>query len=169
MSISETLKYKAKVTQIDLGIKREEMGHIVQNLSTILASTYTLYVKTHGFHWNVVGPHFFSLHKLCEEHYRDLWEAVDALAERIRALGHLAPISSACYQKFSRIEEEKEIREAGDMIKQLIIDHELISSLLKEGFVITDKARDFATADLYVQRLHFHDKAAWMLRATLGQ
>lgn len=168
MSIPETLKYKAKVSQVDSGIKKGEISHVVQNLSTILGSTYILYMKTQSFHWNVVGPNFYSLHKLSEEHYENLGEAVDTLAERIRALGHLAPINYDWYKKFSHIEEEKDYKDAGEMVKQLMVDHEKLSNLLKEGVMKAESANDHATADLYIQRMHFHDKAVWMLHAILG-
>jgi starvation-inducible DNA-binding protein len=168
VSGSETLKHKPKITQVDLGIKKEEIGHVVQGLSAVLASTYLLYMKTQGFHWNVVGPLFFPLHKLTEELYGNLAEAIDTLAERIRALGHIAPTNYAWYQKLSHIEEASENLEAGEMVKQLMVDHELMARLLKDGFDTAEKAKDHATADLFIQRLHFHEKAAWMLRATLG-
>lgn len=168
MSGFEDLKHKVKIANLDLGIKKEEVGHIVQSLSAVLASTYILYMKTQGFHWNVVGPFFYSLHKLSEEHYQDMAEGIDTLAERIRALGHIAPANYSLYQKFSVIEEKSDIKDTKTMLENLAYDHETISRLLKTTFDQAEKAYDHATADLFVQRLHFHDKAAWMLRATLG-
>ena len=167
MSGLESFKYKTKVSQLDLGVKKEELGHIVQSLSTVQASTYILYMKTQGFHWNVVGPHFYSLHHLSEEHYQEMAEAIDTLAERIRALGHIAPSSYAQYTKFTRIEEFIENQDVKAMLEILASDHEAMSRLLKEGFDLAENAHDHATSDIFVQRINFHDKAAWMLRATL--
>lgn len=168
MSGQDCLNNKAKISQIDLGIKKEEISHIVQMLSKILASTYVLYMKTQGFHWNAVGPNFYSLHKLSQEHYEDMAESIDTLAERIRALGHVAPARYSWYEKLSIIREEQEEKDAKDLLQNLVLDHEAISRLLKDGFVLAEKAYDHATADLFVQRMHAHEKAAWMLRAVLG-
>lgn len=168
MNELDTLNHKTKSSQADLGIKKEEVGHIVQSLSTVLASTYILYVKTQGFHWNLIGPHFYSLHKLSEMHYEELADAIDTLAERIRALGHIAPANLSWYKKLSHIEENEDTQTAMESLKQLLVDHELMSRLLKDGVEIAEKAKDHATADLYVQRIHFHEKAAWMIRATLA-
>lgn len=168
MGNHDCLNNKPKIMQTDLGIKKEEISHIVQNLSTVLASTYVLYMKTQGFHWNAVGPNFFSLHKLSEEHYEDMAEAIDTLAERIRALGHLAPASFSWYEKLSVIKEEPEEKDSKERIQDLVNDHEAVSRLLKEGFSMAESAHDHATADLFVERMHAHEKAAWMLRSVLG-
>lgn len=169
MSGNDCLNNKPKIVQTDLGIKKDEITHIVQKLSTVLASTYVLYMKTQGFHWNAVGPNFYALHKLSEEHYEDMAEAIDTLAERIRALGHVAPASFSWYEKLSIIHEDPEAKDSKQCIQDLINDHESISRLLKEGFNLAEKAHDHATADLFVQRMHAHEKAAWMLRSVLGR
>jgi starvation-inducible DNA-binding protein len=169
LSDIDSLNYKPKVSQTDLGIKKDEMSHIVQSLSTVLASTYILYVKTQGFHWNVVGPHFYSLHKLSEELYEELAEAVDTLAERIRALGYTAPASFSWFEKLSIIKEEPEAKDGRSRLQDLLADHEAISRLLKDGFDVAEQARDHGTADLYVGRMRAHEKAAWMLRSVLGE
>jgi starvation-inducible DNA-binding protein len=163
-----SLNNKPKITQVELGIKKEEISHIVQSLSTILASTYVLYMKTQGFHWNVVGPNFYSLHKLSEEHYQEMAEAIDTLAERIRALGHIAPASYSWYEKLSIIKDVPEVKDGKSQLQDLVADHEAMSSLLKDGFDLAEKARDHGTADLFVGRMRAHEKAAWMLRAVLG-
>lgn len=159
--------HKAKIEQVDLGIKKDEISHIVQSLSTVLASTYMLSLKTQGFHWNVVGPEFYSLHKMSEAQYEDLSEAVDEIAERIRALGHVAPASFAWYQKLSIVQDGVELKDGKSHLQDLMADHEAISRLLKEGFAMAEAAHDHGTADIFVGRMQAHDKAAWMLRATL--
>lgn len=169
MSEQNCLNHKPKIAQTDLGIKKEEISHIVQSISTILASTYVLYMKTQGFHWNVVGPNFYSLHKLSEGHYEDMAEAIDTLAERIRALGHIAPASYSWYEKLSIIKEEPEAKDGKTRLQDLVADHESLSRLLKDGFDIAEKARDHGTADLFVGRMRAHEKAAWMLRSVLGE
>lgn len=168
MNGPDSLNHKAKVSQVDLGIKKDQISHIAQHLSCVLASTYMLYTKTQGFHWNVTGPHFFSLHKLSEEHYNDMADAIDTLAERIRSLGHVAPASYSWYAKLSRIAEKEDAGTTLDQLNDLLSDHETMSVLLKEGFEMAEGAGDHATADLFVQRMHEHEKAAWMLRATLS-
>jgi starvation-inducible DNA-binding protein len=164
----DSLNHTAKVVQTDLGIKKEELNHVVQSLQTLQASTYVLYMKTQGFHWNVVGPNFYSLHKLSEEHYEDMAEAIDTIAERIRAMGHIAPSAYSWYEKLSIIEEEPEIKDVKSCLMSLVTDHESISKMLKDSFDQAEKARDHGTGDLYVERMRAHEKAAWMLRSVLG-
>ena len=162
------LDKKAKTLIVDTGIRKEELGHLAQALSVFLASSYTLYTKTQGFHWNVVGPHFYSLHKLTEELYQDLAEAVDEIAERIRALGYPAPYSLAQYQKLSHIDEETELLNAEDMVRHLVSDNEALSRQCKEAIELAEKARDQGTADMCTQRMLEHEKAAWMLRSIIA-
>jgi starvation-inducible DNA-binding protein len=169
MSGDNHLKHKAKVEHVDLGIKKEEISHIVQSLSTVLASTHVLALKTQGFHWNVVGPNFYSLHKLSEEQYEDLADATDELAERIRALGHVAPASLSWYQKMSIVADGAELKDGKAHLQDLMGDHEAISKFLKDGFDVAEAARDHGTADLFVGRMRAHDKAAWMLRSILHE
>lgn len=159
---------QSKTSQVDLGIKREDISHIVQSLSVALASSYVLSLKTQGFHWNVTGPEFYSLHKLSEEQYDDLADAIDTIAERIRALGYPAPASFEWYAKLSVVRAEPELTDFTSRLRDLMADHEAISKFLKEGFNIAENARDHATSDLFVERMRAHEKAAWMLRSTLG-
>jgi len=126
-------------------------------------------MKTQGFHWNVVGPNFYSLHKMSEEQYEDLSDAIDSLAERIRALGHHAPSTYSWYEKLSVVKEETEMKDTKSRLQDLVADHEAISRILKEGFDVAEQARDHGTADLFVGRMRSHEKAAWMLRSVLGE
>ncbi len=164
----DCLTNKTKISQINLGIKKEEVSHVVQMLSTILSSTYVLYMKTQGFHWNVVGPNFYSLHKLSEEHYEEMAEAIDTIAERIRALGHIAPANYSWYEKLSIIKTTTELKDTKSQLIDLLSDHEALASLLKEGFDLAEQAKDHATGDLFVERMRSHEKTAWMLRSVLG-
>lgn len=168
MSNHDCLNNAPKISQIDIGIKKDEVSHIVQSLSTAQASTYVLYMKTQGFHWNVVGPNFYSLHKLSEEHYQDLAEAIDVIAERIRALGHIAPSSYSWYEKLSIVKEEADPKDGRARLQDLVADHEAIAKFLKDAFDTAEKARDHASGDLFVERMRAHEKAAWMLRAVLA-
>ena len=159
----------SKASQLDLGIKREDLGHIVQSLSVALASTYMLYIKTQGFHWNVTGPDFYSLHKLSEGQYEDLSDAIDTIAERIRALVYPAPASLSWFEKLSIVGPEPEQHDFKSRIRDLMADHEAISKFLKDGFAMAENAHDHGTGDLFVERMRAHEKAAWMLRATLAE
>jgi starvation-inducible DNA-binding protein len=155
--------------QIDIGIKGKDREKIVAGLSRVLADTYTLYLKTHNFHWNVEGPMFNTLHLMFETQYNELALAVDAIAERIRALGHPAPGSYAAYSKLSSIKEETAVPKAEDMIKQLVEGQEAVARTARAVFPAADKAGDEPTADLLTQRLQIHEKTAWMLRALLSK
>lgn len=167
MSETENHNNKSKNSQIDVGIKKEDLSHIVQSLSRVLSSTYLLYMKTQGFHWNVVGPEFYSLHKMSEGQYEDLAEAVDTLAERIRALGHQAPASYSWFEKLSVVKEDFQQKDTKSRIQELVADHEALARILKEGFDVAEGARDHGTADIFVGRMIAHEKAAWMLRSIL--
>ncbi len=167
MSSSQSLKSKARVVNLNSGIKKDGVSHIVQVLSIALSSTYILYLKTQAFHWNVVGPNFYSLHKLSEQQYQQLGGAVDELAERIRALGHPTPASFAQFKKLSHINEFSELYTAEEMIQQLVSDHETASSFLKEAFAVAEESYDYATCDMFAKFMTNHEKAAWMLWATL--
>ena len=168
MTATESLKHKPRSINIDNGIKKNQIGHIVQVLSISLASTYLLYLKTQGCHWNVMGPHFYSLHKLFEEQYAQLADATDEFAERIRALGHPAPASFSQFERLSRVDDGSELKTAEEMIQQLMSDHMVIASFLKEAFAIAEEANDQGSCDLLAKRMAEHEKAAWMLQATLG-
>lgn len=154
--------------KINLGIPEESRKAIAQGLSRVLADTYTLYVKTHKFHWNVTGPLFSELHKVFEDQYVQLQEAVDLLAERIRALGEFAPGSFIEFQELSSISETKGVPGATEMTGQLLKDHETIARVIRGLMPETDRAEDDATNDLLTDRIREHEKTAWMLRSMLA-
>jgi starvation-inducible DNA-binding protein len=155
--------------QIDIGISAKERKQIAEGLSHVLADTYTLYLKTHNFHWNVTGPMFNTLHLMFEGHYNELALAVDLIAERIRALGFPAPGSYKAYAKLSSIEEAEGVPAAEEMIAQLVKGHEAVARTARGVFPAVEKASDQPTADLLTQRMQVHEKTAWMLRALLQQ
>ncbi len=152
---------------IDIGIADKERKKIADGLSRLLADTYTLYLKTHNYHWNVEGPMFQTLHTMFELQYTELALAVDLIAERIRALGHYAPGSYAQYAKLSSIKEETGVPGAQDMIKDLVKGNEAVSKTARALFPVVDKSSDEPTADLLTQRMQIHEKTAWMLRSLL--
>lgn len=152
---------------IHTGMSESERDRVVELLKHILADTYLLYVKTQNFHWNVTGPLFPQLHSLFESQYEALGDAVDTLAERIRALGVHAPGSFSSFLAYASLEEATETPNAEGMLAQLLDDHESLIRAMRTGFDILDEAGDEVTIDLFVQRMTFHEKAAWMLRASL--
>lgn len=154
---------------IDTGITAKARGNVAEDLVAVLADTYTLIVKTHVYHWNVVGPLFLPLHQLTEEHYKNLFAAADVIAERIRALGHKTPLSLKQLLPQADVEEETADRTAERMVDQLIYDHEQMSKRLRVVALDADEADDIVTTDLMTQRLAFHEKAIWMLRAIAGK
>ncbi len=154
---------------IDIGISKKDRKAIADGLSRLLADTYTLYLKTHNFHWNVEGPMFNTLHLMFEAQYNELALAVDAIAERIRALGHPAPGSYAAYSKLSSIKEETGTPKAEEMIRQLVDGQEAVARTARAVFPAAEKAADEPTADLLTQRLQIHEKTAWMLRSLLSK
>jgi starvation-inducible DNA-binding protein len=153
---------------IDLGMKDDQRRAIAAGLSRLLADTYTLYLKTHNFHWNVTGPQFNSLHLMFEGQYTELALAVDVIAERIRALGEPAPGSYSAYAELSSIKEAKGVPEASEMVRILAADQLAVVRTARSIFPLADEAHDEPTADLLTQRMQVHEKTAWMLRATLG-
>lgn len=153
---------------IDIGISKEQRQTIAEGLSRLLADTYTLYLKTHNFHWNVTGPQFNTLHTMFEQQYTELATAVDEIAERIRALGVPAPGSYKQFAALTRIQEEDGVPSATDMIAALAKDQEAVVRTAREVFPAADEANDEPTADLLTQRMQIHEKTAWMLRAMLG-
>lgn len=155
-------------TTINIGINQENRIAIAEGLSRLLADTYTLYLKTHNFHWNVTGPMFSTLHTMFEQQYMELATAVDEIAERIRALGVAAPGSYAQFSKITNINEETGVPIAENMIAQLIKDQETIVRTAREIFPVADNANDEPTADLLTQRMQTHEKTAWMLRSMIG-
>jgi starvation-inducible DNA-binding protein len=161
------MENKAKAINIDLGIKKNHKGEILQSLSTLLASTYVFGLKVQGVHWNIVGPHFYSLHKLTEELYTELFKTGDEIAERIRALGQPVPATYGDYIKLSMIEEMGKNLNAEEMLKQLLADYETLARFAKESFKAADEALDIGTADFVTQLCSHYEKSAWMLRATI--
>jgi starvation-inducible DNA-binding protein len=154
--------------KIDIGIAENERKDIADGLSRLLADTYTLYHKTHYYHWNVTGPMFNTLHLMFETQYNELWLAVDLIAERIRSLGFPAPGGYKAYAKLTKIEEDEKVPAAEDMIKNLVKGHETVTRTAREIFPAADEARDEPTADLLTQRMEASEKTAWMLRSMLG-
>jgi starvation-inducible DNA-binding protein len=153
--------------QIDIGISEGDRRDIAEGLSRLLADTYTLYLKTHNFHWNVTGPMFNTLHAMFMEQYTELSTAVDEVAERIRALGHPAPGSYAQFSKLTSIREETGTPAAEEMLRQLVEGQETVARTAREVFPLAEKANDQPTADLLTQRMQVHEKTAWMLRSML--
>jgi starvation-inducible DNA-binding protein len=152
---------------IDIGIPEAERRTIAEGLSRLLADTFTLYLTTHNFHWNVKGPMFQTLHLMFQEQYNELWLALDAIAERIRALGFPAPGTYSEYAKLSSIGETSGVPEAREMIRILVAGHEAVARTARKTFPVVDKSADEPTADLLTQRLQVHEKTAWMLRSLL--
>jgi starvation-inducible DNA-binding protein len=139
---------------------------MAETLARVLANTYTLYLKTHNYHWNVTGPQFASLHTLFETQYTELAGAVDTIAERIRALGHVAPGSYAAFGKLSEVKEAPDSPpEAMQMIRDLAADNEVLIKLAEKANEIADESNDVASGDMMIERMQVHAKAAWMLRA----
>lgn len=152
---------------IDIGIDQNDRKQLAEGLSRVLADTYTLYLKTHNFHWNVTGPMFQTLHLMFETQYTELAVAVDDIAERIRSLGYPAPGTYKQYAELSSIKEEDGIPAAEDMIKQLVEGQEAVVKTARALYPIVEKASDEATGDLLTQRIQIHEKTAWMLRSLL--
>jgi starvation-inducible DNA-binding protein len=153
--------------QIEIGIEESQRKEIAEGLSRLLADTYTLYLKTHNFHWNVTGPMFQTLHLMFETQYNELALAVDAIAERIRALGFPAPGTYVDFGRLSSIPEEQGVPPAQEMIRKLVKGHEAVVRTARSVFPVVDKASDEPTADLLTQRMQIHEKTAWMLRSLL--
>jgi starvation-inducible DNA-binding protein len=154
---------------IDIGIPEEQRAAIAAGLSRVLADSYTLYLKTHNYHWNVTGPLFNTLHTMFEQQYTELALAVDEIAERIRALGHPAPGSYQAFAELTSIKEETGQPSAEEMIRQLVVGQEAVVRTAREVFPLADQANDEPTADLLTQRMQLHEKNAWMLRSMLNE
>lgn len=152
---------------IDIGIDQEDRKEITAGLSRLLADSYTLYLKTHNYHWNVEGPMFNTLHLMFEQQYTELAQAVDIIAERIRALGEPAPGSYAAFAKLSSIDEEEDVPTAEEMIQNLVKGQEAVVRTARSIFPASERANDEPTADLLTQRMQIHEKNAWMLRSML--
>lgn len=152
---------------IDIGIEAHKREEIANGLAHVLADSYTLYLKTHNFHWNVTGPMFQTLHLMFETHYTELAIAVDLIAERIRALGFPAPGTYKQFGELSKIREEDGVPKAPDMVKQLVEGHETVARTAREVFKLAESVSDQPTCDLLTQRMQVHEKTAWMLRSLL--
>ncbi|OYQ28772.1 DNA starvation/stationary phase protection protein [Sandarakinorhabdus cyanobacteriorum] len=161
-------KKKHKGDEIDLGMADGQRKAIADGLARLLADTYTLYLKTHNFHWNVTGPQFNSLHLMFETQYTELALAVDLIAERIRALGEPAPGSYSAFATLSTIKEADGVPKADEMVRILAEDQLAVVRTARAVFPLADAAHDEPTADLLTQRMQVHEKTAWMLRANLG-
>ena len=152
---------------IDIGIEASKREGIARGLSRVLADTYTLYLETHNFHWNVTGPMFQTLHLMFETHYNELALAVDLVAERIRALGFPAPGTYRQFRELSKIPEVDGVPKAQHMIRLLVQGHETVARTAREVFQSAESANDQPTCDLLTQRMQVHEKTAWMLRSLL--
>ena len=152
-------------TPINIGISEADRKELAQGLSRLLADTYTLYLKTHNYHWNVTGPMFQTLHLMFEGQYNELALAVDAIAERIRALGFPAPGTYIQYAKLTTIKEDTDVPSAQVMIRNLVEAQESVIRTARSIFPLAEKSSDETTADLLTQRLQIHQKTAWMLRS----
>ena len=160
---------KKKDSEIDIGITSADRAKIVQGLSALLADSYTLSLMTHNFHWNVKGPQFNSLHLMFMTQYTEQWNALDLIAERIRALGHPAPGTYKEFVKLASIKEVEGVPLATDMVRHLVAAQEATARTARQLRPIVDAANDQPTADLLTQRLDVHEKTAWMLRSLLEE
>ena len=151
--------------EINIGISTKDRAQITGALAKVLADTYTLYMKTHNFHWNVKGPMFQTLHLMFEQQYNELWLAADAIAERIRALGFPAPGTYKQFAALSSINEDDGVPVADDMIRRLVEGHETSARTARDAFKLADEVNDQPTCDLLTQRMQIHEKTAWMLRS----
>ncbi|MDJ0814098.1 MAG: Dps family protein [Woeseiaceae bacterium] len=154
--------------ELNIGIDKQDRQDIASGLSKLLADSYSLYLKTHNYHWNVTGPQFNTLHTMFEGQYTELAIAVDEIAERIRALGIKAPGSYSAYAGLTSIDEGNGEESAEEMIRQLVIGQETVARTAREAFPAAEKAGDEPTADLLTQRMQLHEKNAWMLRSMLA-
>jgi starvation-inducible DNA-binding protein len=165
--MSKGSKKRAAAPRIDIGIGAAERREIADGLGRVLADTYMLYLKTHAFHWNVEGPMFNTLHAMFMEQYTELWNAVDSVAERIRALGFPAPGTYREFSALTSIEETPGSPRALQMVRLLVAGHETLARTLRSVFPVAEKASDESTVDLLTQRLQVHEKTGWMLRSIL--
>lgn len=159
---------EAKTLPLNIGIEEDDRRKIAEGLSRLLADTYTLYLKTHNFHWNVTGPMFQTLHLMFEEQYNELAQAVDGIAERIRALGFPAPGTYQQFSQLSSIKEEEGVPAAEAMIERLVEGQEAVIRTARSVFPVVEQVHDEPTADLLTQRMQVHEKTAWMLRSLLA-
>ncbi|MEZ5988429.1 MAG: Dps family protein [Planctomycetota bacterium] len=154
--------------QIDIGIPEAERKKIAEGLGRLLADTYSLYLMTHNFHWNVEGPMFQTLHDMFMAQYTELWGSVDEIAERIRALGHPAPGSYKAFGNLATVKIPEGVPAAQDMIRHVCEGHEAVAKTARSLFPLAEDGNDEVTADLLTQRMTVHEKTAWMLRSLLA-
>lgn len=165
---AKTTTQTTSAPRISIGISEKDRAAIAKGLSHLLADTYTLYLTTHNFHWNVTGPMFNTLHLMFMGQYTELWNAVDPIAERVRSLGHVAPGSYAQFSKLASLPDAPATPpRALEMVRVLVTGHEAVARTARELFPLADKAGDQPTADLLTQRLTVHEQTAWMLRSLL--
>ena len=160
---------KVKKVSIDIGISESDRKKIAEGLSNLLADSYTLYLMTHNFHWNVKGPQFNTLHTMFMAQYSEQWTALDVIAERIRALGYPAPGTYSEFVKRASIKEVEGVPKAEDMIRYLVKAQEATAKTARKLFPVVDSANDQPTADVLTQRIDVHEKTAWMLRSLLEE
>jgi len=163
--MSSALKARSETIPVSSSVSAEDRTAVAKGIAKALSSTYVLYHKTHGFHWNVTGPLFYSVHKLTDDQYQDLAAAVDDLAERIRALGTAAPMGLEGYIDQSVVEDVNDFPNTGEMVKQLARDHLAVADQMREVVARADQAQDVYSADLLTARIGVHEEAAWMLNA----
>ncbi len=168
MTQQAVLKTKPEEFKTDSGVKREDRAALAKSLSTVLADTYIIYLKTQNFHWNVVGPLFYSVHQLTEAQYKNHAEAIDEIAERIRILGFVAPGSFVQFNDLATIKEESGAPDTESMIRQLAEDNELCSRQLRKAVEVAEAMDDVKTADLLTERIGQHEENTWMLRALIA-
>lgn len=165
---TNVLNVKPQTESVRTGIADDDRKEIAQALSTVLTDTYLLVIKSHVYHWNVVGPLFHSIHELTEEHYQNLFQACDELAERIRALGHPAPLTGKRVLADGNIKIETTSPTAHDMVEDLVSDHEGLCRNMREAAELAEEKGDFVSHDLLTARLTYHEKVIWMLRAIIA-
>lgn len=167
MKAAPALVSSHKAPPIDIGIKEADRKAVAEGLNRVLADTFSLYLKTHNFHWNVTGPMFQTLHLMFETQYNELWAATDLIAERIRSLGLPVPATYSDFGRLTSIEQSVGVPKATDMVRQLVEGHEAVTRTARAVFSKAEKAGDESTVDLLTQRLQVHEKTAWMLRSLL--
>ena len=154
--------------KIDTGLAKAERTDVAGELTKVLADSYAVYLKTHGYHWNVRGPEFFSVHGLLEQQYREIWDALDTLAERIRALGVRAPMGAGACANLTSLTDGDPEKDSQSMLKELVKDNETLIATARAALKAAEEAGDDVSVDLLTQRLAAHEKGAWMLRSSLA-
>ena len=154
--------------KIDTGLSKAERTDVAGHLTKVLADSYAVYLKTHGYHWNVRGPEFFSVHGLLELQYREIWDALDTIAERIRALGEFAPMGGGTFANLTAIKDGDPEKDSQSMLKELVKDNQILIATARAALEASEKDGDDVSVDLMTQRLAAHEKAAWMLRSSIA-